>query len=333
MTVPRVEDPSTLSKPTGKAVHHVPLGLLSYEIDRRLAPVVTIAPGDSVVVETEDAFSGTIRDRGDRRDKQVMPYSNPVTGPIFIGGARPGDALRIRIISIDPLRGQCATYVPRLSHITASLGQDVPEEARICSIEEGHIDWGGGVRLPFRPMIGVIATAPRDGTPTTSVSGDYGGNMDLVDVAEGSTLSLPVFEDGGLLFLGDCHALQGQGEITAAALEMAATVTLTVDLVKNARIPGPRIETTGALAAVAIDRNLEQAAATAFGRLAVWLESDFGWNRWDAYSLLAQIGDISLGYLFGGIVAAKVPRSYVERDRAVDDSSSGAIGSPSGHGD
>ena len=101
-------------------------------------------------------------------------------------------------------------------------------------------------------MIGVIAVAPALGVPTTEDAGDYGGNLDLREIGPGATLLLPVCVDDALLVLGDCHAAQGDGELSAAALEMPARVTLRIDLRRGAQLPGPRIERDDEIAAVAV---------------------------------------------------------------------------------
>jgi acetamidase/formamidase len=290
--------------------HELPLGRLLYEIDRREPPVLEIDPGDEVVVETEDAFTGQIRQPGDRRDKQAMPRSNPVTGPIFVKGARPGDTLRVDIRAIEPLIGQCSTYLWPHDYLQAGLGADPEDQTRICPIENGWIRWSERLTIPYRPMIGVIATAPDWGVPTTGPPGDHGGNLDLKEVGPGAVISLPVSVPGGLLFIGDCHAAQGDGELSGAALEMPARVTLRIDVHEQELLPGPRIETGDEIAAVASAASLESAIATAYGRLALWLEQDYGWNRFEAYSLATQVGRLSVGYFRFGVVAAAIAREH-----------------------
>lgn len=296
--------------------HELPLGKLLYEIDRREPPALEIDAGDEVVVETEDAFSGQIRRAGDRRDKTTVPRSNPVNGPIFVRRARPGDALRVEIVAIEPLIGQCSTYLWPHDYLQAGLGPDVEDQTRICPIEDGVVRWSESISIPYEPMIGVIATAPDWGVPTTFPPGDHGGNLDLRDVGPGATISLPVFVPGGLLYIGDCHAAQGDGELSGAALEMPGRVTLRIGVTEQARIPGPRVETDRELAAVASAPTLEAAVATAYGRLAVWLEADFGWNRFEAYSLATQVGRLSVGYFRFGVVAAKIDRAYAAGGRS-----------------
>src|SRR6187431_82058 len=111
--------------------HELPLGELLYEIDRREPPVLEIDPGDEVVVETEDAFTGQIRQPGDRRDRIAFPRSNPVSGPIFVNGVQPGDGLRVDILGIEPLIGQCSTYLWPYDYLQAGLGTDHEDQTRI----------------------------------------------------------------------------------------------------------------------------------------------------------------------------------------------------------
>jgi acetamidase/formamidase len=162
-------------------------------------------------------------------------------------------------------------------------------------------------------MLGCIGTAPDWGVPTTGPAGAYGGNMDLVEVAPGATLYLPVFVPGALLYLGDAHAAMGHGELSGTGLEMAAETRLTVDLIQGRSIPGPRIASAEELVAVATAGNLERAIAQATSYLILWLEAEFGWNRWRAYDLLTHAMRISIGYFGSGTVGAKIARSLAER--------------------
>jgi len=294
----------------------LPLGEASYEFTRHRGPVLTVDAGSVVSVETEDAFNGQIRKPGDRRDKSTMPLSNPMAGPISVAGAMPGDALSIHILDIQPLTGQCATYAGAIPLLMPHLGSEAEHQTRICQIKNGHIRWADNLSIPYQPMIGCIGTAPAIGVPSTGPAGEHGGNMDLRDVAPGATLFLPVFVPGGLLYLGDCHAAQGDGEVGAAALEMSARVTIEIGLRKRWSIPGPRIEGDGFLAAVASARNLEESIAVAYARLALWLEADYGWNRWEASSFLTQVGEARVGYFTAGAVAAKVAKHYARRSSA-----------------
>ena len=139
------------------AEHVVRLGPLVYEISRLREPVLTIDPGDRVLVETEDAFSGQVRVPGDVRDRTALPLSDPVAGPIVVNGAEPGDALSVHVVDIEPLLGQCATYVLPAPPVVAALESPMPNMTRICQIDDGQIRWSEDVTIPYRPMIGLIA--------------------------------------------------------------------------------------------------------------------------------------------------------------------------------
>ena len=288
-------------------------GPLYYEYSRHVEPRLRIAPGERIAVESEDAFSGQIRSDLDRRDKSKMPYSNPQTGPIWIEGAEPGDALAVTIHEIKPTLGQCCTRTSDPNQLAQWLGDDCPHGTHICPIRDGQIHWSGTLTIPYAPMLGCIGTAPNWGSPTTGPAGPHGGNMDIVEVCPGSTIFLPVFVPGGYLYLGDAHAAMGHGELSASGLEMPAESVITVNLLKDKRIPGPRIETADEVMTVTSGPPMERSAAQAFAQLILWMEADHGWNRWRAYDLLTHVARLSIGYYGIGTVAAKIEKRYLDR--------------------
>lgn len=288
------------------------LGKLYYEISRHNPPAITIQPGETISVETEDAFSGQIRKEGDRRDTEKMPYGNPQSGPIYIQGAERGDTLAVHILNIEARLGQAATRTASSGWLSEYLGMDVPHGTRICPVREGMIWWSKDVAIPYAPMIGTIGTAPEMGVPTTGPAGPHGGNMDIKEVTEGNTLYLPVYVPGALLHLGDVHAAQGDGELCGTALEMPATVTIKVDLLKGKTIQRPRIRSPQELMTVATGTPMERSVARAFADLILWMEEDYGIPRWDGYNLCTQAATISVGYYVIGTVAAQIRLDYVE---------------------
>ncbi len=284
---------------------------LNYEFSRHLQPRAQIEPGETIVVEAEDALSGQIRTDADRRDKTKVPYSNPVTGPIWVEGAEPGDALVVTIVKIQPRDGQCATYTGNPKQLCEWLGSDVPHGAHVCPIHDGMIDWSDEITIPYAPMLGCIGTAPDWGVPTTGPAGPHGGNLDLVEVCPGNMISLPVFVPGGLLYLGDAHAAMGHGELSATGLEMASQSTVTVDLIKHKHLNGPRIESPAEIMTVATGAPMERAIAAAYAQLILWMEAEHRWDRWKAYDLLTHVGRISVGYYAIGTVATKIEKRYL----------------------
>jgi len=298
-------------------------GKLNYAISPFNKPTLRIKPGETVVVETEDAFSGQIRSKGDRRDRKAMPFVNPQTGPIYVEGAEKGDTLSVDVKDIKPAIGQGATKIPTSWYwYLGDLGENpalsrflelkFPHGTRICPIEENRVYFSDSIVLPYEPMIGTIGTAPEIEAISSYLLGSHGGNMDLPDVCIGNKLFLPVRVDGALLHLGDVHAVQGEGEICGTAIEMPADVTLTIDLIKGKAISWPRIESQEHLMAVAVSgtgRTLEEAIRIAFMELILWLEEDYGIDRWDAYQLCTQVGKVRLGNLW--TVAAAFPKKYL----------------------
>jgi acetamidase/formamidase len=294
-------------------MQRLPLGPLSYEFSRHVEPRLRLASGESCVVESEDAFSGQIRTTADRRDKRSMPYSNPLTGPIWIEGAEPGDRLAVQIESIEPTLGQCCTRTSDPKQLAEWLGDDCPHGTRICPIRDGEIHWSDRLKIPYAPMLGCIGTAPHWGSPTTLPAGPHGGNLDIVEVCPGSTIHLPVYVPGGYLYLGDAHAAMGHGELSASGLEMPAASTITVRLEKGRSIPGPRIETATEIMTVVSGTPMERSAAQAFAQLILWMESDYGWNRWEAYDLLTHVATTSIGYYGIGTIGVKISKRYLNR--------------------
>jgi amidase len=294
-------------------MHRLTLGPLYYEFSRHNEPRLRINPGETVLVESEDAFSGQIRTNSDRRDKTKRPYGNPQTGPIYIEGAEPGDSLAITIHEIKPSIGQCATRTSDPKQLAEWLGTECPHGTHVCPIKDGKVYWSDELTIPYQPMLGCIGTAPDTGVPTTFPAGNHGGNMDIIEVAPGNIVYLPVFVPGGYLYLGDAHAAMGHGELSASGLEMPAETTITVNLQKGRKIPGPRIESPTEIMTVVSGCPMERSIAEASARLILWLEADYGIDRWRAYDLLTHVARHSIGYYALGTVAVKIAKEYLRK--------------------
>jgi amidase len=165
--------------------------------------------------------------------------------------------------------------------------------ARVVDVRDGVVHWDGGRKIPVQPMVGTIGTAPLLDAISTVDNGPHGGNMDVQEVGPGCTLLLPVAVPGGLLFLGDCHAVQGDGELCGiGAIEIRTHTTIRVDLAP--RPPGmawPRFETETHIGAIACARPLEDAFRLSVEELVAWLGEDHGLARADAVLLLGQVAE------------------------------------------
>jgi acetamidase/formamidase len=297
---------------------------LKYTLSPFDKPVVVVRPKESLVVDVEDAASGRLRNDGDYRDRGANPYGNPVVGPIYVEGVEVGDALSVRIGEIMPTIGRGVTYLSEFNEgyvagtpIIKFLEVKFPRKPRICRIDAGWVHFSPAIKLPYRPMVGTIGVAPRPEEESLSSSvlpGNHGGNLDLPDIRPTSTVFLPVFYQGALLYLGDVHATQGDGEISGTAVEMPAEIQITVDVLKAQSITSPRIETQREIMCVATTSKigaLETAVRTAFLELITWMEADYGINRFDGLMLCSQIARIRIGNLW--TVAAAIEKQYLKR--------------------
>lgn len=278
----------------------------SYEFGPDQEPVVEVDPGERFRVETRDARDGTMFERGggpfaaDPDGLAVDADANPVAGPIRVVGADDGDVLAVRIESIEPgARGWTATR-EGTGALAGRPGWADCEENRAALVEhepgdDGSIAAGRGVmevdgrrwRWPLEPHVGTIATAPRRrGQHSLTSQGRWGGNLDVPDVAPGHTVYLNSFNEGGLLFLGDVHASQGDGELTGVADETPAEVVLSVDVLPDHRVPGVcRIETPTHLIQVDAARRaggMQRALSAAYAGALSWTVEDHGLSRREA---------------------------------------------------
>jgi len=269
------------------------------------SPVLTVEPGDVISCETHDAFEGKILHETDKPSEILnFPFLNPQNGPIFVNGAEKGDCLAVHIHSIRPRGLQpvgTTCVIPEFGGLvgtgaTALLNSPLPERVKKLEVTvEGGVKWSDKITLPYQPFIGTIGTSPQIEAISSLVPDYYGGNMDLPDVAPGSVIYLPVNAPGALLFLGDCHATQGDGELCGVALEHPTHTVVQVDLIKGWTLAWPRLETAEFFMTIGSGRPMEDAARIAYRELVRWMAADFGFDELDAYMLLTQCGRVRLG--------------------------------------
>ncbi len=294
-----------------------------------------IKPGDTVVTRTIDA-SGR-----NEKSEVVGEGPNPLTGPFFIEGAAPGDAIAVtfRRMRMNRNWGFSNYRLGVFSLTPASietLYSNKYKESLVIPGRSNAVPWDldlakGTVRLrephskthsmefPAKPMLGCIGVAaPGDFGPSSGISGPYGGNMDYNEVAEGATVVLPVFHAGALLFLGDGHALQGDGEPTGTGIETSMDVEFTVALRKAANLSNPRIETTDYIASIGSQPEfaspLDRALQIATTDMAEWLAKEYGLEPWAAHLLIGTQGKYDI-VTVAGSVALRMPRKWLPRSR------------------
>lgn len=291
-------------------------------------PVMKVRPGTIIETYTEDCYDGRVKKPDDLPTAVIPPgHDNPQTGPFYIEGAEPGDTLAVHLISLEPVRDHAiSSYFPGFGILTptkytAMLNPSLPETVWWYQVDKNK----GTVRfqarhgnfsceLPIKPFLGCLGVTPADNeVRTTVVPEAFGGNLDSPEVRPGHTIYLPVNVKGALLFLGDGHLVQGEGEIIGTAVEAAMKVVLYVDLVKNKKIDWPRIESDEYLMSLGSYRPLEDAFRVAHRDLVDWLVSDYHLETMDAYQLLSQVGEARIAQVVDPnyTIVACIPKKYL----------------------
>jgi amidase len=308
-----------------------------YAFDRDDAPLLRVACGEPFEIETDDASTGYFRTEDDKAVParrpgfdRVPPLTNPIGGPIWVEGAERGDTLVVLIediavdetswIAIGPGRGPLgeSSRWPDLSgQYTTRIFRHTPGPSG--TRRDGTLVFSDRIAWPLRPFIGTLGVAPdREVTTSGDVQGEWGGNLDVRDVAVGNRVYLPVFHPGGLFYLGDVHASQGDTEFTGTAAETKATVRLRLDVIKGKRLPWMRIETPTSIVSVYAYRPLEVAVETATVNRMDWMITEHGYSPVDAYCLVSTCPDFrinvyqmcKLGKL-NYVAGAEIPKRYL----------------------
>lgn len=272
-------------------------GSIKYALSGDDAFVATIEPGTTVTVECMiNIGDGVIREVGQQLTAVdvTFPYVNGATGPIQIAGAAPGDMLKIEIVGMElDERGYTSLWPGHGMFPDWVRCKEWGIQTRVVDVIEGYVHWNNRLKLPVKPMVGVIGVAPVHGAVLTVDNGTHGGNLDVQEVTTGSTIMLRVNRPGAHFFIGDCHALQGDGEaVGMGAIEIGANVTLRVSLAKAPiRLGHPRIETETHICTLGCARPLEDAMRIAFAEMIYWLHDEWGLPEPEAYLLLAQIAE------------------------------------------
>jgi amidase len=286
-----------MRQPRREARQVIPKGAVKYALGAGLEPVAEVDPGEVFEVETELNIGGHLITSLDEKltEKDVtLPFVNPATGPVMVKGAKPGDMLTIRVHDVGVHGLGFTALWPGIGIFPDwARRKEFGIQNRNVRVEDGVVHWSDGLKLRARPMIGVIGVAPVAGAVLTIDNGTHGGNMDVQEVANGNSVMFRVQHEGAHLFVGDVHALQGDGEVNGmGAIEIRGHLTLSVDVGRApARLNWPRIETPTHLCTVGCARPLDDALRIAFEEMVFWLEEDYGIPVPEAYMLLGQIAE------------------------------------------
>lgn len=283
-------------------------------------PVLRINPGDTLETNTLYSDFFTAKDG---------PWPGEV-GPIYVNGATPEDTLVVKILKIRPniATGRSGTSTDYGS-LTATdmapmLHDPVPDRISVWRIDAKRmtaaLDLPGSrmkrIEVRLKPMLGRLATAPPDDQAIPAgVPSYFGGNLDAPDVCEGTTVYLPIFHEGAYFYYGDVHALQGDGEIIGMGIETSADVTLEVGLIKGKKIGWPRLEDKDYIMVAWSVRPLMDAFRIAHVEMVKWLETEYGFERWEALEVLSQVGSARVANVVDPnfTIVAKFPKKYLPK--------------------
>ncbi len=277
--------------------------------DNSLAPAARIAPGESLEFEVIDASGGQLSRSSTVADVGRLDFArvNPVSGPVYVDGAEPGDILKVTVLSFAPSGWGWTANIPGFG----LLADDFREPAlRLWQYDTALAPaaFGSWGRVPLKPFAGTIGVALAEpGCHSVVPPRRVGGNMDLRDVASGTELHLPVEVAGALFSVGDTHAAQGDGEVCGTALESPMRVALRFELVKQTPLAFPRLITSGPVTrhldekgyrvSTGIGPDLMEAARAAVRSTIDWLTREHGMPAVDAYLLCSVCGDLRISEL------------------------------------
>ena len=278
-----------------------------YGWDNSLEPVVRIAPGESLEFEVVDASGGQLSRTSSVEDVGRLDFTrvNPVSGPVYVDGAEPGDILKVTVLSFTPSGWGWTANIPGFGLLAEDFKEPALHLWRYDNQALAAAAFGSWARVPLKPFAGTIGVAPAEpGCHSVVPPRRVGGNMDLRDIASGSELHLPVEVPGALFSVGDTHAAQGDGEVGGTALESPMGVALRFDLVKRTPLTFPRLITPGPVTrhldergyrvTTGIGPDLMEAARAAVRSTIDWLTREYRMPAIDAYLLCSVCGDLRI---------------------------------------
>jgi amidase len=257
-------------------------------------PALRIAPGtgERIGFETTDAVYAQLHQVQDLG--KVTAGINPVTGPVYVEGALPGDALAVTIHEIRLKEHGWSVSLPGSGALQHLMGDTV--FTRKVPIDEAGVHVTDRHTFEPRPMIGCIGTAPAEGSNSTIMpSTPQGGNMDVTECRPGATVYLPVMVEGAYLSIGDIHAIMAEGESSFVAIEAEGIAVVSIELVRGMALRAPRVETEDEWIFVGLGDPVQESIRRGYEDMFEFLVEDNGWTRGDAYAVMSAVGHSRLG--------------------------------------
>jgi len=295
-------------------MHLVPANQTVFSFRPDAEPVLRVRPGEIIRFETSpEPVERLFAAGADWTEVIDVRAINAVTGPVFIEGVMPGDAVSVEVLAIEPRDWGWNAAIPGFGLLDGLLPEPMLER---LPIQDGEVIVSDRVRLPLRPMIGCLGLAPAEGaTSSLSPAMPWAGNYDLTQIAPGATVLFPAQVPGGLFSLGDLHAAMGEHEATFIAIECAGSATVRLDVRAGMALETPRIETADRIFVIGLSSCGDYSAARlqAARLLYELLTREAELTPREAYVVISARGDLTLGGPAGTIVLGSVPRAIVDR--------------------
>ena len=307
------------------ATHHLSEAR-HYNWDNSIEPGLTVSPGDTVVFTCREAADGQVTPESTKEMMPTLDFDriHSLSGPVFVSGAEPGDALKVEILEIAHEGWAWTMVYPGLGLLRDDFGDTMALwQWRVAG--DGRAEFKPGIRVPIEPFCGQMGVAPAEaGVHDTLPARHVGGNLDVRHLCQGSVLYLPVEVSGALFSVGDGHLAQGDGEICGTALEAPLTVTLRFDVEKGRTIASPAYETLGPTTSksdgfgyfveTAMGQDMQLGAQTAVRAMMEFLQARYGLTELEAYILCSAAGDLKiavpvLGDGHASVVSFHLPKS------------------------
>ncbi len=277
-----------------------------YSFSAQHNPVAELSPGEILVVETADCFNGQVHESGQSLAAIDWNRVTPATGPFYVNGAEPGDALEIEILEIKTAQQGIAVLEPE----TGILPNLNAPEVKIFGLAASSLILAEGLSVPVQPMIGVIGVAPSEGEVSNKLPGSHGGKLFAKEICPGSKICLPVFHVGALLALGDIHLLMGDGAISGSGIGTSAEVKFRVEVIKGMQLAGPLVATEAGTYFLASAPSLAEAIETACRAGVEYISETAELPFAEAYMAAGAVGQLGFCQAAGSpyIVKFFVPR-------------------------
>jgi acetamidase/formamidase len=308
------------------SLHDLRADAYQYVWDNSIEPALEVESGETVLLHVRDASDEQIDAGSDAGDVEKLDFThvNPVSGPIFVKGAQPGDTLAVELLEFQPQRWGWTAIIPGFG----LLQDEYPDPwLRISEVEPdaSRVRFSERVTLPFRPFPGTIGVAPAErGAHSIVPPSRWGGNLDTKHLTPGTTLFLPVGVEGALFSLGDTHAAQGDGEVCGTAIETAMDVVLRLTVRNDLRVHAPQLDIpAGAFAqeptsyhvCTGVAPDLMQATRDAVHATIEWLADTYALDREEGYALTSVACDLRIHEVVDApnwVVGCFIPESIFE---------------------